>query len=203
MRALDAAALAALKSRAVCLRDFLWIVARDRDTGAPVAAGFWSDLGTVSAQVLNPETGGPEFRTFEGGGNLIEISAIPLVANLTVQNVTVTASQLSNINDLVRAYDLKQARVEIYRGLFTPATLNQLAPAFPRFVGFVDEVEINTPAEGDAGSITLTCVSNSQEMGRSNPATRSDGYMQQRSAGDTFRRHAATVGTWELKWGTG
>lgn len=202
MRSLDAATLAALEARAVCLRDFLWIVARDRTTYVDVPVGFWSDLGDVSVQVVNPETGGPEYRSFEGSGNLIEISPIPLVANLTVQSVTVSASQISNVNELVRAYEVRQSRVEIFRGLFDPGTLTQIGPAYPRFVGFVDRVEITTPPENELGQLVLDCVSHAQEMSRSNPATRSDAYMKKRSAGDNFRRHAATVSTWDLKWGT-
>lgn len=203
MRQLPAAANTALNTRNVTIRDFLWIEARDRDTGALVPYGWWSDLGTVTASVIDPRTGEIVPRSFAGAGGLIEISAIPMMANMTVQSVTVTASQISNANDLVRGYSVKQARVEIFRGLFAPASLVQLAPAYARFVGFVDEVKITTPSEGDTGGIELTCVSHSQEMRRKNPATRSDADQRRRSETDSFRRHAATVGTWEIKWGQG
>jgi hypothetical protein len=202
MRSLNAAALAALQQRAVTMRDFLWLHARDRSTNAIIKVGYWSDLGTVAAQVLNPDTGLVDTRNFDGAGALIEISAIPMVANLTVQSVTVRASQISDANDLVRAYDVRQQRIEIYRGLFATGTLNQIAPAYARFVGFVDDIEITTPAEGGDGGVVLTCMSHLQEMSRTNPATRSDAYLKQRATTDTFRRHTATVGTWELKWGT-
>jgi hypothetical protein len=201
MRLIDSAAQTALGKRALKQRDFLWIIAKNRSTGAPVAEGYWSDLGAVSANILNPETGGTEARTFKGAGNLIEISPIVMAANLTVQTVDVVCSQIKDLNELVRDYDAKQARVEIYRGLFTANTLQQVAPAYSRFIGYVDELEIKTPAEENDGAITLSCISHTQEMSRSNPATRSDAFMRQRNPSDTFRRHAATVGTWELKWG--
>lgn len=200
MRTLPAGAQTALEARAITMRDFVWIEARDRSDDSTVTAGYWSDLGTVSAQVLNPLTGAEEARTFSGAGGLISISQVPMRADLTVQSVTVSVSQVGSPNDLIRAYDAKQGRIEIYRGLFSPA-MAQLAPAFARFIGFVDEIEIKTPAEGGAGSIDLVCLSHSQELSRYNPATRSDADMRARDPNDTFRRHAAAVGTWEVTWG--
>lgn len=201
MKTLPAPALAALQARAVELRDMIWIVARDRNTGDPVPYGAWSDLQSATLDITEPDTGATVQRLFEGAGNLVQIGAVPRVANLTAQSVQVMVSQLGNANELIRAYDLRQARVEIYRALFAPGTLNQLSPGIARFVGFVDEIEITTPKENEAGSARLECISHMQELGRSNPATRSDAFQQARASGDTFRRHAATVATWEMKWG--
>jgi hypothetical protein len=192
----------ALDGRAITVRDFIWFVVRDRATGDDVEAGFWSDVTTVDMQVTDPRTYTTQTRRFQGAGELIGISPIPLVSNLTVQTVTVELSQVSNANELIRAYDARQGRVEIFRGLFEPETLVQIAPAYPRFMGFIDEPDILTPAENENGSITLSCVSHTQELTRSNPATRSDTYQRRRSPTDGFRRHAATVGGWDLKWGT-
>ena len=103
-------------------RDFIWFQVRDLTTGAPVTDGYWSDVGDVNAQIIDPDTGNIDTRPFAGAGSLISISDIPLVSNLTVQNITVTLSQVADrVNQLVRGYDCKQGRVEIYRGLFDPA----------------------------------------------------------------------------------
>lgn len=201
MRPLPAAALAALKERNVTVRDFLWIEARNRTTGALVPAGFWSDVGSRQAQVVNPRTGLAVMRTFEGAGGLIDISPIPMTSNLAVQTVTITLSQIARTDALSRTYDIKQARIEIFRGLFKPATLVQLAPAYARFIGYIDGAPVNTPAEDGEGSIDITAVSHSQEMSRRNTATRSDADMKRKTPGDTFNRHAATVGKWDMKWG--
>ncbi len=203
MRAISAENYAALQARQLVARDFIWFKARTYDTGAQVEHGFWSDVGNVSATVLNPETGAEVTRNFEGAGSLIAISDIPLVSNVTVRSVTVTLSQIDEgVANLVRGYDLKQARVEIFRGLFSPATRKIVGPAFPRFVGFVDDPLITTPAENEDGSIVLTCVSHTQEMTRSNPDTRSNDSQKLRSATDNFFQDATTVGEWELFWGT-
>ena len=77
------------------------------------------------------------------------------MSNLTVQNITVTLSQVADrVNDLVRGYECKQGRVEIYRGLFDPATRTMVAPAEPRFVGTIDEAPITTPNEGESGDVS-------------------------------------------------
>ncbi|MDN5786907.1 hypothetical protein [Pseudorhodobacter sp.] len=201
MRTLSAPAIAALLKRNVTIRDFLWIEARNGTTGDPVDVGYWSDLGTVSAQIDDPRVGSIVTRDFQGAGGLINISPITLVSNLSVQTITISLSQIADPNDLVRGYDVKQARVGVFRGLFAPATLVQLSPCYSRFLGFVDQVEIETPAESGEGKIELTCVSHSQEMSRRNTATRSDADMKKRTSGDTFCLHSAAVGTWEMNWG--
>lgn len=202
-RNVSAENLAALEARQLVARDFLWIVARSRDDGSPVTEGLWSDVGDVSAAVLNPDTGLSVTRTWRGSGTLVTMDDIPLVANLTVQTVTIRLSQiLDRINQLVRDYDCQQARVEVYRGLFDPNTRQMVAPAECRFVGFVDKIEIKTPSENEEGGVDLICASHTQEMTRSNPDTRSHESQQRRNAADTFYKDTAVVGDWELFWGS-
>jgi hypothetical protein len=202
MRALSPENQAALSERRLVARDFLWIKARTFDTGEPFSYGFWSDVGNVAAPVLDPDTNTDVVRNFEGAGSLIEVSDIPLVSNISVWNATITLSQIDEaVESVVRGYDLKQAGVEIYRGLFSPETRNLVAPAFCRFVGFVDDIEITTPEEGEAGSIVLTCASHTQEMTRSNPDTRSNDSQKCRTASDNFYQDTTTVGEWEFFWG--
>lgn len=201
-KTLDSDNYAALQAGNLVSRDFIWFIVRDRDTGAPVTDGYWSDVGPITADVIDPETGGSQSRSFVGADGLISISDIPLVSTLTVQNVTITLSQVSDrINTLVRTYDCKQGTVQIFRGLFDPATRNMVGPAYPRFYGFIDQAPITTPVENDAGNVTLTCTSNTQELTRANSDTRSDASQRLRSATDNFYQDVAVVGTWQLFWG--
>ncbi len=111
-------------------------------------------------------------------------------------------SQLDpGVENIVRGYDLKQARVEIYRGLFDVDSRQLKKPAFNRFVGFVDQVEITTPKENEAGSIVLTCASHTQEMTRANPDTRSNDSQKKRNPTDNFFQNVTTVGETEFFWG--
>lgn len=202
MRSVSAEVAEALAAGKLVARDFLWIVARSRDDGSPVPDGYWSDVRPITCDVIDPDTGGTVTRSFSPADGLISISDIPLVSNLQVQTCTIRLSQVSDrVNQLVRTYDCKQAKVEIFRGLFDPETREIVAPAFPRFVGFVDEIPITTPAEGEEGDVELICKSHTQEMTRSNPDTRSDASQRLRSASDDFYRDTTVVGEWELFWG--
>ncbi|MBI4047616.1 MAG: hypothetical protein HY371_12440 [Devosia nanyangense] len=202
MRSISAENQVALAARRLVARDFLWIVARDRSTGAPVQVGFWSDLSNVTALVLDPDTGLASLRPWYGAGGLISISDIPAVSVLTVQNTTIRMSQLDEqVEEAVRLYDIKQARVEIYRGLLDPDSRKLVAPAFCRSVGFVDTLEIKTGAENEDGGVTLNCVGHTQELMRSNPATRSHEDQRTRSSGDAFFADAVVASDWQHQWG--
>lgn len=202
MRTVHADVIAALQSGRLVARDFLNVWPKDRSTGAETEKGYWSGIGNVAAPVINPLTGSSTTRTYRGAGTLIQISDIPLVSNITVQRVTIRLSQVDDdVDEAFRTYDLRQARVQIFRGWFDPDTRALIDSAVPRFVGFVDEVEVETPSENEDGGVTLTCVSHTQEMLRSNPELRSDESQKRRSATDNFYQDAATVGERELFWG--
>lgn len=203
MRYISAENQLALEQRRLIARDFVWFVAKRRDTGASVTEGIWSDIDNVNAEVINPDTGVTQTRSFYGAGSLVEISDLPLVANLSVQNATIRASQLhAEIERIVRDYDCQQARVEIYRGFFSPETRLMVAPAVARFVGFVDTIEVQTPSENEEGAVSFTCASHTQEVTRSNAETRSSAYQKIRLANDGFFDDADTVTEWEVWWGS-
>lgn len=202
MRQLSGQVQALLAADALVPRDFIWIEARRRDTGDAVTWGAWSDLGAVDAQVIDPVTGDVVTRTFEGAGALVEVGAVTQTAGLEVQVVTLTLNDLADgAERLVREYDARRARLELFRGFLDPVSLLLPAPAVPRFVGFVDEAPIVTPESGGTGSITLTCAGHPQELTRKGTATRSDADQRRRAPGDAFYQHAASVGTWDIKWG--
>lgn len=198
----SAANIAAAQAQVTADADFLWFVARNRNTGGMVTDGMWSGVGTIDAQVIDPMTGQAVTRTYAGTYGLVAISDISLITGVSVQPITIAMSQVeARVAQLVRQYDLKQARVEIHRGRINPATRLMVAPAAKRFVGFVDEVEIVEGAEGEEGGVRVSCVPYSQELLRSNPDTRSDQSQQKRRAGDEFFRDVAVVADWQQFWG--
>lgn len=203
MRNISAENYAALQARALVARDFLWLTVRRRSDNSPATEGLWSDVGNVSASVIHPDTGLTVTRDWYGSGTLVKIDDIALVANLSVQTININLSQIDDrIERLVREYDAKQGRVEIYRGLFDPDSRQMVAPAECRFVGFIDSVIIGTAPENELGGVTLSCVSHTQEMTRSNPDTRSDATQRQRDATDGFYADAGTAAEWEIFWGS-
>lgn len=204
MRIIPVSTQALLEAQTLVTRDFMRITARVRATGVPIAQGFWSDVGPVNAQVIDAETGAITSYDFEGAGALIAIDPIPMVSNLTVQTVDVQFSQLDErINELMRTYDLRQAKIEIYRGEFDPATMVMVEPAVARFVGFVDGAPVETGAENSEGSVKLTCVSSAQELTRGNPDTRSHESQIVRAPGDDFLQDVTAVADLVIFWGSG
>jgi hypothetical protein len=202
MRSFSSTLQNALLNRSIVFREFLWLIPRDMDTGNPAPYGFWSGAGNVSAQVVNPLSGSAVSRNFEGAGALISISDIPAVSNITVQTVTIRISQLNDdAQAVVRGYDLKQRRVEVYSGYFDPVSRALLEPAFCRFQGFVDFVDVHTPKEGDDGYMELTCTSHTSELTRTNPDTRSHDSQQLRLSGDAFFKDVVAVSDWNIFWG--
>lgn len=202
MRVLDENVQAALEAGTLVPRDFLWIKVRNRANNAPFSYGVWSDLGSVTVPVLEPSSGIEASRLYRGAGALVEISPVVMLSGLTVQTVTVSLSNLdSDVLALLQDFDMRRAPIELHRGYLDPVSMRLVAPAVPRFWGFVDEAPITTPAEGDVGGIELVCASQTQDLTRSSSAKRSDADQRRRSATDGFFRHAATVGQWSITWG--
>lgn len=202
MRSISTENQLALSQRRLVARDFLWIIARDRDTNAQIPVGFWSDVDTATVLVLDPEDLLPVERTYYAAGGLIQINEIPAVSVIQVQDIEIRMSQLDElVQQAVRLYDVKQARIEIHRGLFDPETRTLVSPALVRFVGVVNNLRITTPAEGSDGGVYLSCVSHTQELTRANPATRSNEDQKTRSSSDIFFIDTAVVSEWELDWG--
>ncbi len=198
----DPAVQAMISAGTVAVRDFLWLEPKDRDTGARVGRGFWSDTGAVTAEVLSPVTGLVESRAFSGGGGFIEVGDVVRSSGLTVQTVSITLGQLDvTAETVVRTYDLRLAPVEIYRGWFDPVGMTMVAPARARFTGFVDEAPITTPKAGAVGSIKIKCASYTQELTRASSERRSDASQRQRNAGDAFFQDVGVVRTWKVWWG--
>ncbi len=193
---------AALEARTLIVRDFIRITARERATGDFITEGYWNGVTPTNAEVVDGDTGEIAAYDFVGVGSLIQMSAIPMVCDLTVQTVTLKFSQIEDrINDLIRNYDVSQGKVEIYRGEFDPATMRMIEPATPRFLGFADGAPIKTPPEGGEGSVSLVCVSSAQELTRSNPDMRSHESQQLRAPGDDFYKDVTKVGEIEIVWG--
>lgn len=194
---------ALLEKNAIMARDFIWFTVRNRQTNAPISEGIWSGTENVNAMIREPDLQTVVTRSFTGAGTLVQVDDIPMTSNLSVQTVTIDASQVQgDIERIVRDYDCQQGRVEIYRGLFDVGTGKQLDAAECRFIGFIDEIEIETPSEGGAGAVRFNCVSHTQEITRANSETRSTAYQYLRQSNDDFFKDADTVTEWEVFWGS-
>ena len=203
MRIISPQNQALLEAGSLVARDFIWFTVKQRGTNSPVSEGIWSGIENVNAMVREPDLQIVMTRPFTGAGTLVSVDNIPMTSNLAVQTITIDASQVQgDIERIVRDYDCQQGRVEIYRGLFDPSTMQQVDAAECRFVGFIDEIEIETPSENEVGAVRFNCVSHTQEVTRANAETRSTAYQYIRQSNDDFFKDAETAPEWELFWGS-
>lgn len=201
---IDAQTQIAIQSREAILPvNFVWIKAKNRSTGGLETMGLWSGWDTIEAQVLDPATMLPVTRTYHAGGSLLEVPAIPLTSDLTIQTIRIRLSQINDAVQLaIRGYDPKHAPIEIHRGYLDKNTQLMVAPAIPRFVGWINGAPIRTPAVGGEGGIEISCISHARLLTKTNPLKRSD-EMQKRRSGDRFRRYSDVAGGWiaNVHWG--
>lgn len=189
MKQLTAATLARLAADELVLRDYVWIGARNRETGATAARGWWSDVGSTSAQVIVPG-GGVQTRSYVGGVGLVSVSAVPRVVGLTAQPVTIEMAATDEaVNDIVRAWTVRRVPVEIHRGALDPAKMRLVEPALLRFYGTCDDAPIITPEAGGNSSITLTIAPHTQELLRASERMRSEEDQRRRNPTDGFFKH--------------
>jgi hypothetical protein len=194
-------ALLASRDKGIVPRQLLWVIAKDRTSGAATPVGFWTGDEDMSVNVVNGTTGLEETRSYYGAINLT-IPSIPRVSDLTIQTVTIDLSQIAPAAQLLlRGYDVRLAKVEIHDLLLDtksrlPVSLPQLA-----FLGEVDGAPITTPPIGQAGKAQLKIVSDGISMlARKNPR-KSSYESQKRRSGDEWGIYASTVATWDIPWG--
>lgn len=191
-------ALAAARDQGLAPVWFLWVVARDRDTGDPEPLGFWSGDEDITLTVGLPD-GSTDERSYLGGCGL-SIAGIEYVADLTDTPVTATLSQIAPAaQELVRGLEARLAYCEIHCTVMTGRAFAS-APQL-QWVGILDDAPISTPQAGSDGAITLSIRSELMVMlGATNPAKSSDAHQKRRSAGDRFNEYAATIRSRSVQW---
>ncbi|SOC22004.1 hypothetical protein [Rhodobacter maris] len=194
MRILDAslaARLAAAPEEGIAPVHLVWIVARDRDTGAAAPMGFWSGDEDVTLVLTAPD-GTTASRLYLGGCGLA-VEGVEYVADLTDTPVTVSLSQIAEAaQELVRGLDVRLAYVEIHATTMTGGALTS-APQL-QWVGIVDEGPVSTPAAGGEGGIALSIRSEIMtQLGAVNPAKSSDTHQKRRLSTDRFCEYAGVI----------
>lgn len=196
MRALPTQLATFLAARPDALRvhTLLWITARNRATGAAETLGLWS--GPDHQQF---DIGGP--RDYYGAGNLLGLDRITYGTGLDVRMHTISLSALSpEVEQAIRGYDARLAPVEVHGLVVDPVANAMIGTPWLALRGWIDEVEIRTPAAGGEGGIDLRIASASRALTRTLSLKRGDASHQRRS-GDRFRRYAEISGSVSVAWG--
>ena len=193
---------AALASGAAKHYRTVWFTVKDRTTGTPYSEGYWMGDEALTIPVWLPD-GGQASRLYYRGKNLIDLPAIPRVADLTIPRIPIRLSHVSDrVNNLIRFYEPRLGEVQIHRAIAAASSPYQvLDRGHLEFIGWIDEIDITTPAEGGFGEVVVQCVGDSMQLTRAYTGTRSSEDQQaNRLATDTF---FDDVETWEQDhfWG--
>ncbi|OLP56675.1 hypothetical protein BJF92_11340 [Rhizobium rhizosphaerae] len=168
---------------------------------APVQRSFWTDVDDVVFDIVSGITGQMEARTCYGNVDL-KVSSIKRVSDLTIQEVTISASQIAPpVQSLIRDQDVRLGKVEIFDCLLSPKSRRPVSLPELVWLGEISGTPISTPSRGEAGSITIKTVSDAIMMlTRKNPAKSS--YQEQKKRdGDEFGKYSNSVKDWKIKWG--
>jgi hypothetical protein len=176
MLALTSNQQTAIAKRRLMRRQFIWIEARQLD-GDPDPVGFWNDIGNV-------EDGG---RIYRGSGKVVGVSSLSFKGDLTIPGLSIVFSGIdSTVAANVRGKIIAQAPIEYLIGLYDVDTGQVILPLIPRFVGFVDDCVVDTPAVGGVSKIELTCESTSRALTIQRTGTRSEATQKERHSTDAF-----------------
>jgi hypothetical protein len=202
MRSVDSNTQNYLTARdGVITRRFVWIIAKNRTTGAEEPAGFWNGEYAIDVEVVSGQSGLPETRTYEGAGSLLTVDDINLVSDLTIQTLRVKLSQTNAaVNNAIRGYDPRNAKIEVHYGLLDIASRKLVSRPLPHFVGIINKLPVTRAKAGGSGGVVAEAVSRTRELTITNPAKKSD-ETQKLRGGDRLRKYSSVAGSWSIFWG--
>lgn len=197
MRSYDANTAAYLAGEtAIVAHVLIWIVAKNRGTGAAESIGFWTGDDHQAFTI------GGVARTYYGAGDVLEVPAMIYEAGLSVRMHTFGLASLApEVAQALRGYEPRLASVEVHRALFHTSSGALVAEPHRVLAGWIDEAEINTPEIGGQGGATITVASSARGLTRTLPICKSDVQQQLRS-GDRFRRYVDVSGSVDVFWGS-
>jgi hypothetical protein len=181
--------------RGIVARLLVWIVAKNRTTGALEANGFWNGDQDATMTIAG------ESRLYVAAGALLGVEPVTEEIGATVRMQVIRLSGISpEAEQVLRGYEPRLAPVELHRMVFDPVTMAQVGAEQLLFRGAIDRVKIMTPAIGGPGVAEVTVASNARDLTRGLRLKKSDESQQLRS-GDRFRRYADVSGKVKVWWG--
>lgn len=195
------AALTAANDKGLVPRRLVRLTGKSFSNGNATEAMFWTGDGEQAFTVESSTDDGTVTRTYQGGVSL-ETTSIPLVSDLTIQNVSITLNVLHPyVADFIRGSDVRLGKCEVHDVLLDTKSRNPVSFAVLIWLGEIDGSPIDTGKVGDEELVTVRTNSDVISMlSRTNPAKSS--YQEQKLRdGDEWGLYGNTVATWKVPWG--
>lgn len=140
-------------------------------------------------------------RTYIGAGNLIDIPGFTYEVGLGIQTQRMSLAILSpEIINMIRAYDSRQAPIQIHLAIFDDQT-NELLGTSVAFDGFIDEISIQE-SETDA-VCEIGIVPSLRQGTKTLTLMKSDATQRLRDPSDEGFKYTTVSGEIKVIWGHG
>lgn len=198
MRDVGTNILAQLNQRTgITVRNLFWITAKNRSTGAAETMGIWNGPDTQNFTISG------DSRTYVGGGGFMNFDDLKQETGLLIHRLKAVCSPVApEMDEVIRTYDAKFARVEVHLAFFSPGTETMLDAPERVFKGWIDTIDHKTPRKNESGAITINMVGNSRILTRRAADKRSDQSQKLRSASDDFFKYVSMTGNIKTPWGS-
>lgn len=174
----------------------IWILLRNRVTGAQESLGLWSG---ADHRVI---TVGGVARTYYGVGAIIGLEDLVSAADFKVGEWSFQLSSLhAQVIEAVRAYDARLAPVEVHLWQWDGLTGQPKTAPEREFRGTIMEADLPTPEEGGTAVASVRCVSDAWRLTRGLTLKRSGAALEARHQGDKFRQYNEISGAVQVVWG--
>lgn len=128
---------------------FVYVTAKEFDTGASQELGLWTGADDFTTSIDGVS------RTFLGSGSMLSIPNFTYSIGLDVQTQKMGFSILSpEVTNLIRGYDARFAPIQVYLGIFDPANMS-LKGISEMFRGFIDKIDIFESEETSTCDVSL------------------------------------------------
>lgn len=196
MKSFDPALSALLAARqGLSVRLLVWMIPKDRTSGAAFPIGFTNDIEDVIATIDG------ETRTYRAAGGALRVEPVVSEAGLVVRTLRLSLSGIApEVALVMRGYDPRLAPVSVHRQVIDPVTGAVVGGAQRLFKGVVDQTSLPTPPKGGTVAWSVTLVSAARELTRRLALKKSD-ESQRRRSGDQFRQYADVSGEVGVWWG--
>ena len=174
----------------------VWIVARNRNTGAPEALGFWTGDDHRDFTINGT------LRTYFGAGDVIGVDPVKASIGLKVQTFRVILPPLvDEVKLLLRNYEPRLAQVEVHVIPFNTDSERPVANPVRMIKGQLNTAPEGLGEKGGNSQVVLNITSSARRMTFGVPLARSNAALQRRNPDDKGRNYSDVAGEWVVPWG--